>query len=210
MAMQFGTPLVLVFLACIFKQKWNPVSGNHNPNVTRTIFSLSVIKEPAIRSIWCSASFDRQLHIHFTRWRRYYYGIRQSLTSLLILGGDIELNPGPAQKKERIENMYIYININVKQERIAHVNVRSVASHENFYLLKQTVTTKNFDIFTVSESSLDRTVCDSDILIPGYTTSGRIEGRTREAAEYSSMSKTRPASLKNGPQYLKATINNYG
>ena len=66
---------------------------------------------------------------------------------------------------------------------------------------------KNFDIFTVSESLLYRTVCDADILIPGYTTSGRIEGHTREAAEYSSMLKTRPASLKNGPQYLKSTIN---
>ena len=38
------------------------------------------------------------------------------------------------------------------------------------YLLKQTVTTNSFDIFTVSDSWLDRTVCDADILIPGYTT----------------------------------------
>ena len=53
---------------------------------------------------------------------------------------------------------------------VAHLNVRSVASRENFYLLKQTVTTNSFDIFTVSESWLDRTVCDADILIPGYTT----------------------------------------
>ena len=53
---------------------------------------------------------------------------------------------------------------------VAHLFVRSVASRENFYLLKQTVTTKNFDIFTVSESWLDLTVCDADILIPRYTT----------------------------------------
>ena len=53
---------------------------------------------------------------------------------------------------------------------VAHLNVRFVASRENFYLLKQTVTTNSFDIFTVSESWLDRTVCDADILIPGYTT----------------------------------------
>ena len=53
---------------------------------------------------------------------------------------------------------------------VAHLNVRSVASRENFYLLKQTVTTHSFDIFTVSESWLDRTVCDADILIPGHTT----------------------------------------
>ena len=38
------------------------------------------------------------------------------------------------------------------------------------YLLKQTVTTNNFDIFTVTESWLNRTVCDADILILGYTT----------------------------------------
>ena len=29
MAMRFWSPLSLVLLACIFKQKWNPVSGNH-------------------------------------------------------------------------------------------------------------------------------------------------------------------------------------
>ena len=96
-----------VILACIFKQKWNPVSENHNPNVIRTIFSLSVFKELEIRIIWCSASFDRQLHHHFTRWRRYHFGIRPSFTSLLLLGGDIELNPGPAQKQQRIDKMHI-------------------------------------------------------------------------------------------------------
>ena len=150
MTMRFWTPQFQIFLAGIFKQKWNSLSGNHNPNVTRTIFSLFVIKEPAIRSIWCSASFDRQLHIHFTRWCRYHYGIRPGFTTLLLLGGDIELNPGPAQKQERIENM----NINQCQARknrkhvmsVAHLNVRSVASRENFYLLEQTVTTNNFDI----------------------------------------------------------------
>ena len=46
----------------------------------------------------------------------------------------------------------------------------------NFYLLKQTVTTNNFDIFTVSESWLDRTVCNADILIPGYTTFRQDQG----------------------------------
>ena len=35
-----------IILACIFKQKWN-----HNTNVIRTIFSLSVIKELEIRII---------------------------------------------------------------------------------------------------------------------------------------------------------------
>ena len=163
MAVRFWTLLFLVSLACIFKKKWNPVSGNHNPNVTHTIFSLSVIKEPAIKSIWCSTSFDRQLHIHFTSWRRYYYGIRLSLTSLLLLGGDIELNPGPAQKQERIENMYINqfrARKNVALWRCAKISI----------FLNRQLPLKHFHIFTVSESWQDRTVCDTDILIPGYTT----------------------------------------
>ena len=97
MATRFWTPQFLVLLALIFKHKWNPVRGNHS-NVTCTDFSLSVIEEPVLRSIWCLVSFDSQLHNYFTRWRRYYYGIRPSFTSLLLLGGDIELNPGPAHK----------------------------------------------------------------------------------------------------------------
>ena len=80
----------------------------------------------------------------------YHYGIRPSFTTLLVLGGDIELNPGPAQKQERIENMYIN-QCQARKNRkhvmsVAHLNVRSVASRENFYLLEQTVTTNNFDI----------------------------------------------------------------
>ena len=95
-------------------------------------------------------------------------GIRPSLTSLLFLGGDIKLTPGPAQKQERIENMYIN-QCQARKNRkhlmsVAHLNVRCVASRENFYLLKQTVTTKKFHIFIVSVSWLDRTVCNADIL----------------------------------------------
>ena len=98
MATRFWTPQFLVLLAFIFKHRWNPVSVNHNFNVTPTDFSLSVIEEPVIRSIWCLASFDSQLNNYFTRWRRYHYGIRPRFTSLLLLAGDIELNPGPAHK----------------------------------------------------------------------------------------------------------------
>ena len=99
MATRFWTPVLLVFLVCMFKRKWNLVGGNHNSHVTRTVFSLSVIEERVIRSIWCLASFDSQLHNHFTRWRCYEYGIRPGFIRLLLLGGDIELNPGPAHKR---------------------------------------------------------------------------------------------------------------
>ena len=173
------------------------------------------LKEPAIRSIWCSASFDRQLHIHFTRWCRYHYGIRPSFTTLLLLGGDIELNPGPAQKQERIENM----NINQCQARknrklvmsVAHLNVRSVrrakistflnSYHQQLRYLRQSLS-RGWTAQYATRIFLFR-----DIRL-----SGKIEGHTRERVEYLSMLKTftRTASLKNGPQYFKAIFNNYG
>ena len=71
------------------------------------------------------------------------------------------MNPGPVQKQERIENISCPSPISsFALWRRAKIN---------FCLLKQTLTTKNFDMFTVSESWLDRTVCDADIRIPGYT-----------------------------------------
>ena len=53
---------------------------------------------------------------------------------------------------------------------VSHLSVRSAASRENLYLLKQTVTNNNFDTFALSELWLDPTVRHADILIPGYTT----------------------------------------
>ena len=41
-----------------------------------------------------------------------------------------------------------------------------MASRENFYLVEQMVI--NYDVFTISETWLDPSICDSDIHIPGY------------------------------------------
>ena len=114
----------------------------------------------------------------------------------------LETSNRPRISQERIENI----------SSVAHLNVRSVASRENLYLLKQTVTNNHFDIFTVSGSWLDPTVYDADILFRQIRLSGKIKGHTEEAVDYLSMLKTstRPAWLKNGPQCLKPTFNNYG
>ena len=53
---------------------------------------------------------------------------------------------------------------------VSHLSVRSAASRENLYLLKQTVTNNNFNTFAFSELWLDPIVRHADILIPGYTT----------------------------------------
>ena len=50
---------------------------------------------------------------------------------------------------------------------VVHLNARSVASRENFHLLKDMVINNKYDVFTISELWLDSTVCNADILIPG-------------------------------------------
>ena len=96
---------------------------------------------------------------------------------------------------------------------VAHLNVRSVASRENLYLLKQTVTTNKLRYLRQSLSRGWTVQYATRIfLFRDIRLSGKIEGHTREAVEYLSMLKTftTSASLKNGPQYLKAIFNNYG
>ena len=157
-ATRFWTPQFLVLLAFIFKHKWNPVSENHNSNFTCTDFSLSVIEEPVIRSIWCLASFDSQLHNHFTRWRRYNYGICPSLTSLLLLGGDIELNPGPAHKL-----------------KVAYFNARSLVNKSAS--LEVDVYSKIFDIVAITETHLDQSVNSAELFPSNYRVYRRDRNR---------------------------------
>ena len=158
MATRFWTPQFLVLLAFIFKPKWNPVSENHNSIFTCTDFSLSVIEEPVIRSIWCLASFDSQLHNHFTRWRRYNYGIRPSFTSLLLLGGDIELNPGSAYKL-----------------KVAYFNARSLVNKSAS--LEVGVYSKNFDIIAITETHLDQSVNSAELFPSNYRVYRRDRNR---------------------------------
>lgn len=53
--------------------------------------------------------------------------------------------------------------------RIAHLNIRSLKLREHFILLKESVVSNSFDIFTISETWLDSSVNNESIHIPGYT-----------------------------------------
>ena len=100
--------------------------------------------------------------------------------NLILLSGDIHPQPGPSTRGDAGSNGTT--NQGNKSTRnqatkdrkhlmsVAHLNVRSVASRENFHLLKDMIINNKYDIFTISESWLDSTICDADILIPGYTT----------------------------------------
>ena len=163
MAVRFWTLLFLVSLACIFKKKWNLVSGNHNPKCHSHNFQL----------ICYQGTRNKEYLVFDEFWSSTSHSLHK--LALLLLRHSPKLNEFTAfRRRYRVESRpsskarknrkHVYKSISSKKE------CRSVALRENFYLLKQTVTTKHFHIFTVSESWQDRTVCDTDILIPGYTT----------------------------------------
>ncbi|KAK2562924.1 hypothetical protein P5673_013901 [Acropora cervicornis] len=90
--------------------------------------------------------------------------------------GDIHPHPGPRSTlKSSVNGTRTQANkCSITQDSrnrnhyltVAHLNVRSMASRENFHLIEQIVV--NYDIFTISETWLDPSVYDSDLNIPGY------------------------------------------
>ena len=57
-------------------------------------------------------------------------------------------------------------HLNIK---IAHLNVCSLKSRENFILVKDAIQSAGFDIFTISETWLDSSVTDAFVYVPGYS-----------------------------------------
>ena len=85
--------------------------------------------------------------------------------SLLKLIFDIELNPGPNGSF----NSSVTANTrNINNIKIAHLNVRSLKCWDHFLLVKETILSNKFDVFTISESWLDASVSDLEIEVPGY------------------------------------------
>ena len=89
------------------------------------------------------------------------------------LSGDIHPQPGPnstSNSSPTSTNANITFPRNTKSNiRIAHLNIRSLKSREHFILLKESVVSNSFDIFTISETWLDSSVNNESIHIPGYT-----------------------------------------
>lgn len=89
------------------------------------------------------------------------------------LSGDIHSLPGPnstSNSSSTLTNANISFPCNMKSNiRIAHLNTRSLTSREHFNLLKESVVSNSFDIFTIQETRLDSSVNIESIHIPGYT-----------------------------------------
>ena len=73
------------------------------------------------------------------------------------------MNPGP--NKPSTESPSSSKNNNIK---IAHLNVRSLKNRGHFVQVKDTVTSLNFDVFTISEIWVNHAVSNLEIEIAGY------------------------------------------
>lgn len=90
---------------------------------------------------------------------------------LLKLIDDIELNPGP--------NYSVKANTrNTNNVKVAHLNVCSLKCRNQFWLVKETILSIKFEMFTISESWLDASVSDLEIEVPGYNIC-RVDGSNK-------------------------------
>ena len=92
---------------------------------------------------------------------------------IILQCGDIHPQPGPPISKSNTrEERTVRRSKSTRLKTyatVAHLNVRSMVSRENFHLITQTISSNDYDIFTISETWLDLSTSDIDIQIPGYT-----------------------------------------
>lgn len=102
-------------------------------------------------------------HRRFSKRRVQYYSNSVATFSfdLILLAGDVEVNPGMSSISHEIKKQQ-------RNPRVAHLNIRSIKNREHYILAKELVFENKFDIFTISESWLDNTVTNADVQISGY------------------------------------------
>ena len=87
----------------------------------------------------------------------------------IILSGDVHPLPGPEMTRDNARKSTKLSEKNFKSGvAIAHLNIRSLRSRENFYFVSDAIAANSFDIFTISETWLDSSTSDADIQVPGY------------------------------------------
>lgn len=95
---------------------------------------------------------------------------RATRVDTILQCGDIRPQPGPHTSKSNTnEGKAAGLAKATKYVTIAHFNVHSMVPRENFHLIKQTISSNEYNIFTISETWLDPSTTDTDIQISGYT-----------------------------------------
>ena len=95
----------------------------------------------------------------------------------IVLGGDVHPQPGPSRTAPRCSStarsvaseLDVFLKNTHANIKIAHLNVRSLKSRENFILVKDSIQSIGFDMFTISETWLDSSVTDASVYVSGYS-----------------------------------------
>ena len=108
--------------------------------------------------------FDSSQRKKYFAIRTNYYpnsssGFQQS--RLILLSGNVEENPDMVNETRANST-----HVNVK---IGHLNICSLKNREHYILIRELVMENDFDIFTISETWLNKTVADVEVEFPGYT-----------------------------------------
>ena len=93
-----------------------------------------------------------------------------------VFGGDVHPQPGPSPTARRCSSTArsVAFELNFSPNnthaniKIVQLNVRSLKSTENFILVKDSIRSIGFDVFTISETWLDSSVTDASVYIPRY------------------------------------------
>ena len=91
----------------------------------------------------------------------YYNNSTAKFRLVIKLIHDIETNPGP-------DSYSVNQQKNSTNIKIAHLNARSLKNRHHYLLIKETILSNKFDIFTVSETWLNSKITDLGIEISGY------------------------------------------
>ena len=115
----------------------------------------------------------------FSNSRVAYYSNFVATRQILLLSGDIQLNPGPIiqgvdSRKDYLEQFVNSLDNSSSNPRIAHINVRSLRNKldEIKILLKVC----RLDVLSITESHLDEKIANQQLNIENY----KLARRDRE------------------------------
>ena len=153
-------------------------------------------------------------HKKFQKSRLAYYSNCSASFNPVALSavrsGDIHPHPGPNRQCNSAKlDIPKGLKSNVK---VAHLNVRSLKSREQFCLVKDTILHNSFDIFTIFETWLDLTVSDACLEISGYQLFRQDRGPHKDGGGLCIYAKSNLKSLywRIYHLFMRMAFNNYG
>ena len=135
-----------------FALKFLPMTFYMAPQLPRFEPGLTTILGPLQNKQKKSTSHR---HWQFSMSRVWYYSNSTAsfAFNLILLAGDMEVNPGMSVNGNGARKPQ-------KDIKIAHLNARSIKNRDHYTLTETLVAENDFDIFTISETCLNNSITD--------------------------------------------------